>query len=63
MVSLRVRDGKPSVPFVAQSGKRWRAWLTSVCIPTPQVSVRVFRSTWPLDRQSKAGNDSSSKEA
>jgi hypothetical protein len=63
MVSLRTREGEASVPFAAQSGQRWKARLTSVCIPTPHVSVRVFRSTWPLARKSKAGNDSSPKGA
>jgi hypothetical protein len=63
MVSLRTKEGEPSVPFAVQSGQRWKARLISVCMPTPQISVTVFRSRWPLARQSKSGNDSSSKEA
>jgi hypothetical protein len=63
MVSLRKREGEPSIPFAAQSRQRWKARLISVYIPTPHASVTVFRSTWPLARRSKAGNDGSSKGA
>jgi hypothetical protein len=62
MVSLHTREGEPSVPFAAQSVQRWKARLVSVYIPTPHVTVTVFRSR-PLARRSKAGNDSSSKGA
>jgi hypothetical protein len=60
MVSLRTREGEQCVPFAAQSGQRWKTRLISVCLPTPHVTVTVFRSR-PLARRSNAGNDNSSK--
>jgi hypothetical protein len=45
MVSLRTGNGERNGPLSAQPGHRWKAHLTSLCIPAQHLAAAIFRST------------------
>jgi hypothetical protein len=55
MVSLRTQNDRRSGPLTAEPGHRWKAHLTSVCIPAQHLAA-IFRATWSVDAGSKVTN-------
>ena len=47
MISLHTENGC-GVLLTAQPGHRWKDRLTSVCIPTQQLAVAMFRASWKI---------------
>jgi hypothetical protein len=45
MISLHTKYGC-GVLLIAQPGNRWKDRLNTVCIPTQQLAVAMFRSSW-----------------
>jgi hypothetical protein len=48
IASIRIPERPRETSYIAQSGQRWRAHLTSVFIPTQEAAVTTFRTTWTV---------------